>query len=59
MIKVNTREYCDGCIYFLPATLTAITMSEDTDTIIECENAAICEHVAEHYRKKAKDEQRV
>lgn len=58
MIRVNTREYCEGCIRFSPATMTAITMS-DTDTVIKCVNAEICEHVANYYRKRAENEHRL
>lgn len=59
MIRVNTREYCDDCIRFEPETLKVIEWSSTADTIIECANSDICEHVAEYYRKKAKDEQGV
>ncbi len=57
MIRVNTREYCDNCMRFEPASMKAVGWS--ADTIIECTHSDICEHVAEYYRKKAKDEQGV
>ncbi len=56
MIKVNTKEYCDNCMRFEPAKMKVIEWSSSADTIIECRNNDICEHVAEYYRKKAKDE---
>ncbi len=54
MIRVNTREYCDNCMCFEPASMKAVGWS--ADTIIECTHSDICEHVAEYYRKKAKHE---
>ncbi len=58
MIRVNTREYCDNCVCFEPVSMNAVGWSA-ADTIIECTRSDICEHVAEYYRKKAKNEQGV
>lgn len=51
MIRVDAKEYRDGCMKYRPAT-GVWPVKNDSDIVIQCDYAPICEHVAEFYKNK-------